>query len=199
MDVPSSGVVAGDLLTDCDVRIHSWCLSYHSWRAVMYNAFYIWSSLSSLSLSPWPSETFYLILFSFLYMRTLWRYGRLQSQHPCCHLTWQRKHKHVTWPDGGCKRNFHFLIWVSRYKDEVKLWNGKSNIFEKLSSRGIQSNYDIRNVETRTTFEKGLNFQLVGAGPWPGICQKKAYISKTIEPNLKNDYVLESAWTGAST
>ena len=26
-----------------------------------------------------------------------------------------------------------------------------------------------------------------------GMCQKKAYISKTTEPNLKNEYVLESA------
>ena len=30
-----------------------------------------------------------------------------------------------------------------------------------------------------------------------GLRPKKAYISKTTEPNLKIEYVLESAWTGA--
>ena len=43
-----------------------------------------------------------------------------------------------------------------------------------------------------------------GGGWWSlvdwayGVCQKKAYISKSTEPNLKNEYVLESAWTGAT-
>ena len=37
---------------------------------------------------------------------------------------------------------------------------------------------------------------MVGLGA--GMRPKKAYISKTTEPNLKNEYVLESAWTGAS-
>ena len=41
-----------------------------------------------------------------------------------------------------------------------------------------------------------------GEGGWgggAGMRPKKAYISKTTEPNLKNEYVLKSAWTGAST
>ena len=39
----------------------------------------------------------------------------------------------------------------------------------------------------------------VGGGFGAGMRPKKAYISKTTEPNLKNEYVLESASTGAST
>ena len=38
-----------------------------------------------------------------------------------------------------------------------------------------------------------------GVGWGAGMRPKKAYISKTNEPNLKNENVLESAWTGAST
>ena len=34
--------------------------------------------------------------------------------------------------------------------------------------------------------------------PGAGMRPKKAYISKTTEPNLKKEYVLESTWTGAS-
>ena len=34
--------------------------------------------------------------------------------------------------------------------------------------------------------------------PGAGMRPKKAYISKTTEQNLKNEYVLKSTWTGAS-
>ena len=39
-----------------------------------------------------------------------------------------------------------------------------------------------------------MKYGKVGGGGWgAGMRPKKAYISKTTEPNLKNEYVLESA------
>ena len=66
----------------------------------------------------------------------------------------------------------------------------------------------MQSFETLNSNDKSLkkNCRLGGGGVGgylrdhgPGICQKKAYISKATKPILKNEFVLESARTGAST
>ena len=76
----------------------------------------------ALSLSPSLSDLLKLsIWFHFHLYTCLPRRGTEEGKPSGRAVTWPDsiRYEHVTWPDGGCKRKFHCLMSVSRYKDEV--------------------------------------------------------------------------------
>ena len=89
---------------------------------------------------------------------------------------------------------------VSRYKDEVN-----QKVVKEIYSRSSPTGQCVieihkKSLQLGVLVGGGAEGMVIACWDWAyGMCQKKAYISKTTEPNSKNEYVLESAWTGAST
>ena len=91
-------------------------LSFHrsfSFHHSFHHSFHL-SNHHPRLLSLFPSRgNFWNILFGFTF-KVIHAYPREMGGSGwaslCCHLTGQHTHKHVTWPDGGGKRKFHFVI-----------------------------------------------------------------------------------------
>ena len=85
---------------------------------------------------------------------------------------------------------------VSRYKDEVN-----QKVVKVIYSRSSLTGQCIIEIHKKSLQLGGGGVGWGGGGDgdrlldWACMCQKKAYISKTKfkKPNLKNEYVLESA------